>query len=287
MFKLSHKKLLLAFVVFISIFFVACAGDSTGIISNKVLKTKYVTSHTYSFNGKKVIDGGVTYPIVDGYVGPYALNKKVSSLKYNKGRKPTSAEIKVWDQDVRYNGIFPEGHGSVKKGKAIYQQRCIACHGKLGRGKKGVGDYPALAKGDAYKLHKTLFTQHPVKVFGSYWPYPSSLLWYIKVAMPHAHSKILSWNQSYALVAYILKLNNLRVDGELIGEDFKLNQDNFGKIEMPNLHGFVPDVRGVEGVEKVRYYMNKPRNYGARTLNDDGRCMHECLKKVKIRTFGK
>ena len=288
MFKLSHKKIIAISAVAAAVTFAGCFGN-TGTASSTEGSTKYVASHTYDFNGKKVIDGGVYYPVVNGKTGPYYVNEQARKLAYNKGREALPAEIKAWDVDVMYNGPFPKGHGTVSEGEEVYEEKCVACHGDFGSGAANVGIYPALSKGNAYELHKTLTNQRlkpdddgPVRVFGSYWPYASTAWWYIKTGMPHPHPKSLTNDEVYALVAYMLSINELKVDGEVVeDEDFELNQDNFGKIEMPNVNGFVPDIRGKDGLENVRKYLNTPHNYGARTLAD-GRCMHDCLKEVKI-----
>ncbi len=290
MFKLSHKKLITISAVAAAVTFAACAGDSTGTASADNGKAKYVSSHTYDFNGKQVIDGGVYYPTVNGKTGPYYVNEDARKIAYNKGREALPVEIAAWDVDVMYNGPFPKGHGTVAEGEEIYEEQCVACHGDFGSGAANIGIYPALSKGNAYELHETLKNQRlnpddegPVRVFGSYWPYSSTALWYIKTGMPHPHPKSLSWDETYALVAYMLNINELKVDGEVVeDEDFELNQDNFGKIEMPNVNGFVPEIRGKDGLENVRKYMNTPHNYGARKLAKDGRCMTDCLKEVKV-----
>ncbi len=295
MFKLSHKKIIAISAVAAAVTFAGCFGN-TGTAGSAEGSTKYVASHTYDFNGKKVIDGGVYYPVVDGKSGPYHVNEQARKLAYNKGREALPAEIKAWNVDVMYNGKddvfgygFPEGHGTVAEGEEVYEEQCVACHGDFGSGAANIGIYPALQKGNAYELHKTLTNQRltpdddgPVRVFGTYWPYASTAWWYIKTGMPHPHPKSLTNNEVYALVAYMLSINELKVDGQVVeDEDFELNQDNFGKIEMPNVNGFEPDIRGPKGLENVREYMNTPKNYGARTLAD-GRCMHDCLKEVKI-----
>ena len=294
MFKLSHKKIITISAVAAVFTFAACSMDSTGTASSESTASKanthgkYVASHTYDFNGKKVIDGGVYYPVVNGKTGPYYVDEKAHKTAYNKGREALPVEIAAWDVDVMYNGPFPKGHGTVEEGTEIYEEQCVACHGDFGSGAANIGIYPALAKGNAYELHKTLTNQRltpdddgPVRVFGSYWPYASTAFWYIKTGMPHPHPKSLSNDEVYALVAYMLSLNELKVDGQVVeDDDFELNQDNFGKIEMPNVNGFVPEIRGAQGEENVRTYLNNPENYGAQTV-DKGRCMHDCLKEVK------
>ena len=313
MFKLSHKKVLTISAIAATVTLAGCFGntgtaDESAKKANSGMKTKYVATHTYDASatdtnltkltkGKKVVDGGVYYPVVDGKRGPYYVNETAHTTAFNKGREALPAEIAAWDVDVMYNGPFPEGHGTVGEGEEIYEEKCVACHGDFGSGAANVGIYPALSKGNAYELHETLKNQRinpdddgPVRVFGSYWPYASTAWWYIKTGMPHPHPKSLEDNEVYALVAYMLSINELRVAGEVVeDEDFELNQDNFGKIEMPNKDGFIPELNGPNGVENIRALMNNPHEYGARTLEDgkeegyiNGRCMTNCLDKVEL-----
>jgi len=118
MFKLSHKKIIAISAVTAAVTFAGCFGN-TGTASSSEGSTKYVASHTYDFNGKKVIDGGVYYPVVDGKTGPYYVNEQARKLAYNKGREALPAEIKAWDVDVMYNGPFPKGHGTVAEGEEV------------------------------------------------------------------------------------------------------------------------------------------------------------------------
>jgi len=285
MFKLDRKLAISISAVTAATLFSACVGGNTGTFGVDGGSTKYVASHTYNFNGKKVVDGGVTYPVVDGKTGPYYVNEQISKISFNKGREATSAEIKAWDVDVMYNGPFPEGHGTAEEGEEVYEEKCVACHGDFGTGGSNIGLYPALSKGNAYELQQTLTNQRinpgdegPVRVFGSYWPYPSTAWWYIKTGMPHPAPKSLTNDEVYALVAYMANINELKMkDGTEIDEEFELNQDNFGDIDMPNVNGFVPQITGANGVENIRNLLNTPSIYGARTLKD-GRCMTNCQK---------
>ena len=247
----------------------------------------YVNSDTYSFNGKKVVDGGVAYPVVNGKTGPYYVNEKAHKTTFNKGREATPAEIAAWNVDVMYNGPFPKGRGTAEEGEEVYEEKCVACHGDFGSGAANVGIYPALSKGNAYELQRTLKNQRvtpddegPVRVFGSYWPYPSTAWWYIKTGMPHPAPKSLTNDEVYALVAYMANINELKMkDGTEIDEEFELNQDNFGDIDMPNVNGFVPQITGANGQENIRAYLNEPKNYGAIKLKDPSeRCMTNCQK---------
>jgi len=233
----------------------------------------YNASHTYA-NGKKVIDGGVTYPVKKGMTGPYHVNpQRIKTKGFDKyGRKPTANEIKAWDVDVMYNGEgLPEGKGSVADGEVLYEKHCIMCHGDFG---SGVGGYPKLAGGD----HDSLTNQRlhegdegPVRVIGSYWPYASTLFWYIKTGMPFPHPKSLTDEEVYAITAYLLSINDITIDGEELDDDFVLSKENFTKIKMPNQEGFCPDVRGKNGLENVRKFMNDRSHYG-----NGKRCMKNC-----------
>jgi cytochrome c len=78
---------------------------------------------------------------------------------------------------------------------------CLACHGEKGSGKPNdplVGGIGSLA-GD----------QPPVKTVGSFWPYATTLLDYVRRAMPLNASKSLSNDEVCAVAAYILRLNGI------------------------------------------------------------------------------
>ncbi len=251
---------------------------------------KYDASRVYPSNKKLVIDGGVTYPVKDGKVAAYLINEKAHKTSFKLGRKALDCEIKAWDIDVMPDGTgLPEGHGTPEEGSEIYEAKCASCHFDFGSGGAG---YPALAKGNAYELHKTLKFQRttpdadgPIRVFGTYWPVPTTLWWYIKTGMPHPSPLSLTDHEVYALSAYIVQLNELRVDGEELDDDSELNRENFLKIEMPNRHGFEPDID--KGPDAVREYFDNPDNFGA--VKSKKRCMTNCFegKPVLARINGK
>ncbi len=253
------------------------AGASATLLANADINANTGGTKKYN-NGKLVIDGGVTYPVHNGKVGPYYINKKAHSLAINNGRPATPNEIKAWDIDVMPDGTgLPKGHGTAEEGEEVYEAKCLSCHGDFG---SGGGGYPALSKGNAYELHKTLKFQRttpdadgPVRVFGTYWPRASTLWWYIKTGMPHPAPLSLSDDQVYALVAYIYVLNELKLNGEEIEDDTEINQDNVLKVDLPNKDGFVPNIDGPKGLENTRAYFNDYKNYGNGT-----RCMHDCFK---------
>ncbi len=242
---------------------------------------------TYA-NGKKVIDGGVTYPIVNGKTGSYYVNEKAHKLTLNYGRPATPNEIKAWDIDVMPDGTgLPEGSGSVEEGDELYEEKCVSCHGDFGAGS---GSYPKLTAGNAYEMQKTLVNQRlkpdddgPKRVFGSYWPNASTLWWYIKTGMPHPAPMSLTNDEVYALSAYILSINEIKIDGVLVDDDYVLNREKFLKIKMPNRDGFIPKIDGPKGPDNVRAFYDDVTNYGNGT-----RCMKDCfdgepkVQKIKM-----
>jgi len=74
----------------------------------------------------------------------------------------------------------------------------------------------------------------PVKTVGSYWPYATTLLDYIRRAMPFPETKSLTNDEIYAVSAYILNLNGI------VGTDEVLDAQSLPKVKMPNRDGFIP-----------------------------------------------
>ncbi len=242
---------------------------------------------------KPDIAGGVYYPIVGDKTGPYRVNpnafgKKWKDLKVDHGRLATKNELKAWDKDIMPDGTgLPEGSGSVEEGEELYEAKCVMCHGDFG---SGGGGYPALSKGNAEELKETLTNNRwkdpeadgPVRVFGSYWPQASTLFWYIRDAMPHTKSKTLTDDETYALVAYILNINEMSIDGVEVDDEYVLNREKFLKIQMPNKDGFVPNIDGKNGLENVRKFYKNPKNFGAIKVKASERCMTNCQKTKNI-----
>ncbi|MDD2399861.1 MAG: c-type cytochrome [Sulfurovum sp.] len=235
-------------------------------------------SNTYE-NGKRVIDGGVMYPVVNGKTSAYHINEETLKGGYTYGKKATDNEIKAWDIDVMPDGTgLPEGSGTVEEGDEVYEAKCVSCHGDFG---SGSGMYPSLAKGNAEEGVASLTHQRvnpdadgPIRVFGTYWPQASTLWWYIKTGMPHAAPMSLTDDEVYALCAYMLSINEITIDGEELDDEYELDREKFLKIRMPNKDGFVPNIDGPKGTDNVREYFSNPKNYGAATT----RCMKDCFE---------
>lgn len=151
---------------------------------------------------------------------------RAADLKYGLGRPATPQEIAGWDIDVRPDGKgLPQGSGSVLDGEAIYLERCAACHGEFG---EGVGRYSVLMGGFG-----TLDQDRPEKTIGSFWPYASTVWDYVYRTMPFGESQSLTADETYAVTAFLLYLN------EVVEDDFVLTQENLAAIVMPNAEGFI------------------------------------------------
>lgn len=177
-----------------------------------------------------------------------------SSPRYHIGRAPTADEIRGWDIDVRPDGQgLPEGKGTVAQGEKLFMDNCAACHGEFGEGN---GRWPVLAGGKG-----SLTSDNPVKTVGSYWPYASTVFDYVRHAMPYGNAESFSVDEYYALVAYVLYLNDVITD-----QNFELSNKNLATIKMPNEQGFVMDDRAA--TEKS-FWQKDP-------------CMKDCIAPVKI-----
>lgn len=151
------------------------------------------------------------------------------SAKYGVGRSATADEIRSLGVSVAPDGSgLPKGSGTVAEGREIFAARCSTCHGQKGEG--GVG--PPLAGGQG-----TLRSAKPLKTVGSYWPYATTVWDYINRAMPFNQPGLLKPPEVYAVVAYILNLNGIIGNGQV------MDAKSLPKVIMPNRDGFVADPR--------------------------------------------
>jgi cytochrome c len=119
---------------------------------------------------------------------------------------------------------LPPGKGTAATGAALYQAKCLACHGEKGAGKPS----DQLAGGQG-----TLRDANAVRTVGSYWPYATTLFDYIRRAMPYVAPQSLTPDELYSVSAYILYLNGV------IAENDEMNATSLPKVKMPNRDNFV------------------------------------------------
>ena len=155
-----------------------------------------------------------------------AMALVAQSPKYGVGRTPSPDEIQALGATTNPSGAgLPEGQGTAKEGKEVYDLRCKECHGPEGKGADQAGflgkpeDLPG------------------VRTVGSYWPHATTLWDYTNRAMPFDRPGTLTANQVYAVTAYILYLNGI------VEEDAVMNATSLPAVKMPNRDGFVPDSR--------------------------------------------
>ncbi|QKF76750.1 c-type cytochrome [Arcobacter defluvii] len=263
------------------------------------LSTLLATS-AFAATKETSVDGAVKYPLKDGKYSSYYVNtQKVKDS--NIGRVATEKEIKVWNVDVRPDGTgLPEydmkegevvlgddgkpkkAEGSVELGNELYDAQCAMCHGDFGSGGKG---YPTLAGGSKESLKIQRLNpadEHPnpdtpVRTIGSYWPYATTLYWYVQDSMPFPHPKTLTNSETYAITAYLLSVNNITIDGEELEDEYVLDKEKLMKVVMPNHDGFYPEVDTKDprdGVKNMTALLSDPKIYGTGT-----RCMKDCIKE--------
>lgn len=177
-------------------------------------------------------------------------NEKLLGL----GTAATAEEIAGWDIDVRPDGKgLPPGKGTASHGETVFLDQCAACHGDFAEGRDR---WPVLAGGRG-----SLSEDRPEKTIGSYWESASTVFDYVRRAMPFGNAQSLSNDDLYAVVAYLLQMNDVIQDPE-----FELNQSNFTSIKMPNANGFYDDDR--ETTEK-QFWNAKA-------------CMKDCKSEVSV-----
>ena len=144
------------------------------------------------------------------------------------GAEAPPARIATWDIDVKPDGEgLPPGRGSVAEGEAVYQTQCVACHGMTGV----EGPHDRLVGTAPWKDWPT------DRAVGNYWPYATTLYDYIRRAMPQTAPGSLNADQTYAVIAYLLHLN------ELVPEDAVMDAVSLPAVEMPARDRFVRDDR--------------------------------------------
>src|ERR1700716_2368873 len=132
------------------------------------------------------------------------------------GKPVTEADLALWDITVGPDGAgLPPGSGTPAQGAAVYAQKCELCHGNGGQG----GRNAALSG--------------PERTVANYVPHATTIFDYTRRAMPWQQPKTLTNDEVYAVTAYILALN------KIIGETEVMNAQTLPKVKMPIRDGFI------------------------------------------------
>ena len=142
----------------------------------------------------------------------------------NLGKPLEPADIAPWDISIMPDGTgLPGGSGTAAQGAPVYKQKCAACHGENGKG--GIA---APLTNFAPKA-----TLDGGKSIANFWPYATTVFDFIRRAMPYNKPHSLNDQEVYALTAYVLRLNNL------IGDKDVIDAKSLPKVKMPNRDNFI------------------------------------------------
>ena len=145
------------------------------------------------------------------------------------GRSVSGAEIEAWGAIIGPDGEgLPAGRATATEGRAVYARRCARCHGV--NGNDGPDDRLVGGVG-------SLASDEPRKTVGSYWPLATTLWDYVNRAMPFDQPGLLTADEVYGAVAYVLYLN------DIVDTDDPIDATTLPAVQMPNRDGFVPDAR--------------------------------------------
>ena len=199
----------------------------------------------------------------------YAQGSAVGSGKFpGIGRAATPAEVAAWDIDVRpdFKGL-PNGSGSVKKGETLWEAQCASCHGTFGESNEVFTPIAGGTTKDDIKTGRVAAlndNKQPQRTTLMKVATISTLWDYIYRAMPWNAPRSLSYDDTYALVAYILYL------GEIVPDTFVLSNANMKQTQamMPNRNGMTQQ-HGLWSVSGKPDVNAKP-------------CMNNCVAFVQI-----
>lgn len=194
------------------------------------------------------------------------------------GRGATPAEVKAWDIDVRpdFKGL-PKGKGNVERGNELFEEKCASCHGSFGESNEvftplaggttkddiKTGNVKGLSSGELPQ--RTTFTK--VATISTVWDY-------IYRAMPWTAPKSLKPDEVYAILAYLLNLQ------EIVPADFELSDRNIAEVQklLPNRNGMTTDHGLWPGASAKKGGMG---NGGIPDVKNVA-CMKNCKPEVQI-----
>ena len=161
----------------------------------------------------------VTIPLLLGSLVAGAA--MAQSPTYGVGRTPTEDELRQMDISIGPTGEeLPPGSGTAREGAQLFVQKaCISCHGAEGNG--GLG--PILRS----QRDADLPVWEKERILPLRSPYATTVWDYINRGMPVGLEGTLTADEVYSLTAYLLFLN------DVISEDEVLDQDSLPQVDMP------------------------------------------------------
>jgi cytochrome c len=194
------------------------------------------------------------------------------------GRAATPAEVKAWDIDVRpdFKGL-PKGKGNVERGNELFEEKCASCHGSFGESNEVFtplaggttqddiknGHVRGLSSGELPQ--RTTFTKVATI---------STVFDYIQRAMPWTAPKSLKPDDVYAILAYLLNLQ------EIVPADFELSDKNIADVQklLPNRNGMTTDHGMWPGAPAKKGGIGN----GGKPDTNNKACMKNCKTEVRI-----
>jgi mono/diheme cytochrome c family protein len=141
------------------------------------------------------------------------------------GQPISEADIKAWNITVFPDGSnLPAGSGTSAQGAKLFVDKgCVACHGENAKGGRNMGlvGNPPIDRIEA------------TKTIANFWANATTLFDSIRRSMPWPTPRTLSDDEVYALTAYILALN------KIIGETDVMDAQSLPKVKMPNRDNFI------------------------------------------------
>jgi S-disulfanyl-L-cysteine oxidoreductase SoxD len=149
-----------------------------------------------------------------------------SSPKYGVGRTPTAEEIRALDISIGPTGEeLPPGRGTAKEGALLFEEKgCVGCHGAEGIG----GLAPALKSKTSQIVPISRRESIFERMLLLHAPFATTVWDFIHRAMPLGNEGTLSADEVYALTAYLLFLN------QVIPEDEVLDKQSLPNVKMPH-----------------------------------------------------
>ena len=156
------------------------------------------------------------------------LPARGSAAGPNLGEPISEADLAPWDLTIMPDGAgLPAGSGTPAQGKPLFATYCAGCHGENGKGgivEPVVFDNPPPLSGPG-----------SVKAIGNFWPVSTTLFDFIRRAMPYTQPVSLTNDQVYALTAYLLNMNKVIADAEV------MDAKSLPRVKMPNRDNFFPE----------------------------------------------